>query len=257
MAATLQLRELVKVVRDVRHAAASTRPVVVAGVLAGELAKQLGAGGDPGAVRVGGDPRDGAVYVLVLAGEPSDEDLRNLRVAARAIVPVVGVQTARTPPEFVPYVVATDVVRCPPGQSFPLDEIAGAVARRLGPNAAAVAARLPTLRAAVARRLVDDASLRTALIGLMPGGATARFPLLALVQARLVLDLAAANGEDVGPERAPDLGVVIGTGLTLRALVRRLGLTRSRAVAGLTGYTGTRALGEAAIRRYDVRPPTR
>ena len=250
MPAGLQLRELVGVVRDVRRAAASTRPIVVDGLLAGELARRLTAGGDASAVRVGGDLRDAAALVIVLAGQPSEADLHRLRAATRGIVPIVAVQTGREQDLVVPYVLATDVVVSPPGQGFPVETIAAALAKRLGPGGVALAARLPVLRNAVGEQLVAWASLRSAFLGLASGGTAARFPLLAAVQARLVLDLAAAHGQEIGPERAPEVGAVAATGLGLRALVRRLGLRGSRTVAGLSGYGGTRALGEGALRRF-------
>ena len=47
----------------------------------------------------------------------------------------------------------------------------------------------------------------------------------------------------------PEIAAVAGTGLGLRTLARRL---RSwlPLVGGVTGYLGTRAIGEAALRRY-------
>jgi uncharacterized protein (DUF697 family) len=248
--AGLPLRELAGTVRDVRRAAASERPIVVDGLLAGDLARRLAAGGEAGAVRVGGDPGDGSALVMVLAGQPSESELQQLRAATRALVPIVAVQTGRDQDVLVPYVLATDVVPSPPGQAFPVEAIAAALARRLGPEAVALAARLPALRDDVAEQLVESASLRAAFLGVVTGGTAARLPVLASVQTRLVLDLAAAHGREIGPERAPEVGAVAATGLTLRGVVRRLGLGSSRPVAGLSGYSGTRALGEAARRRF-------
>ena len=251
MPAELPLRELVSLTRDVRKAAASAKPLVVSGVLANELAKRLGAGGDPGTVRVDVDPTGAAAFVLVLAGQPSEADVRQLRMAARAIVPTIAVQTGRAETSDLPYVLATDVVHCLPGEGFPIGKIASALARRLGPDAVSVASRLPALRLAVAEQLVADAARQSTLIGLLSRGrAGPLFPLLTVVQSRLVLDLAAAHGRDVGPDRAPELGAVVGAGLSLRSAVRRLGLAGSRAAAGVSGYAATRALGEAAIRRF-------
>ncbi len=51
----------------------------------------------------------------------------------------------------MPYVLADDLVRIEPGHGFPVDEIAAAVARRLGDDGTALAARLPVLRGAVRR----------------------------------------------------------------------------------------------------------
>lgn len=245
----LSPRDVVGLVRDARQRAESSGPIVVSGVLAGELAKQLAAGGEPAAVRVGGDPSGAAALVLVLAGLPTDADVEALRVAARAAVPRIAVQTGREETLRVPYVLATDIVHCPPGRGFPVDEIAATIARRLGPDGISLAARLPVVRTAVSKRLIVDASRASAVIGILPRGG-ARFPLLALAQLRLVLDLAAAHGRELGPDRAPELGAVLGTGFALRTGVRRLGLAGSRAVGGLTGYAGTRALGEAAVRRF-------
>ena len=57
----------------------------------------------------------------------ADEDAA-ARCRSRAKIPIVAVTDAET----VPYVLADDLVRVPPGQGFPVDEIAAAVARRLG-----------------------------------------------------------------------------------------------------------------------------
>jgi uncharacterized protein (DUF697 family) len=250
--AGLSLREVVGTVRDVRRAAASARPIVVDGLLAGDLARRLSAGGEAGALRIGGDAGEGAALVMVLAGQPGNPELEQLRQATRALVPIVAVQTGREQEVLVPYVLATDVVLCPPGQAFPVEAIATALARRLGPDAVSVAARLPVLRDAVAEQLVASASLRAAFLGAASRGTAARLPVLAAVQTRLALDLAAAHGQEVGPERAPELGAVAGTGLGLRSVVRRLGLASSRPVAALSGYSATRALGEAARRRFQA-----
>ena len=118
-AAGVSIGELVGVLREARRAASSTRPLVVDGVLARELARILGAGGDPAAVQVGSDPRQAAVYVLVLAGPAGPEQAELLRRAARALVPVIAVQTSPVADVSVPYVPASEVLVCPPGQVHP------------------------------------------------------------------------------------------------------------------------------------------
>ena len=65
---------------------------------------------------------------------------RMLRPRARARARVV-VQTV--PSARFPYVLATDVVDCPPGQGFPVEEIAQALARASATRAPALAARFP------------------------------------------------------------------------------------------------------------------
>jgi hypothetical protein len=248
-AAGVSIGELVGVLREARRASSSTRPLVVDGVLARELARILGAGGDPAAVQVGSDPRQAAVYVLVLAGPAGPEQAELLRRAARALVPVIAVQTSPVADVSVPYVPASEVLVCPPGQGFPLPEIARTIARLLGHEAVPLAARLPALRPAVSARLVDDAALRVALTGLLAARKKQLFPLMALQQLRLALDLAAVGGRELDKERAPELAAVLGAGLGVRTVVRRLGLRGSSLAAAATGYAATRALGEAARRR--------
>ena len=104
-------------------------------------------------------------------------------------------------------------------------------------------------------------------------------PLLTLNQLRLVLRIAQAHGEQVGRDRLPELAAVVGSGVGLRSLARELldlvppaaddvgrGLSAGRrrlgrrrfqriagwAVKGAVAYAGTRALGEAAVRRFEA-----
>ena len=236
--------------REAQGAAGSTAPLVVTGVLAGELARALGGGDELGAaVRVGGDGSGAAALIVVLGGGPTADDERVLREAARASVPVVVVQTDPRADVALAYVPAQAVVVCRAGQGFPVDEIAAALAGRLGHDAVQLAARVPALRAFVVHELVRQASLQAAVVGALPWRKGADFPALALIQARLVLDLAAAHGRPIDRERAPELAAVAGTGLGVRALVRRLP-RRPPLIGGVTGYLATRALGEAAVKVF-------
>jgi uncharacterized protein (DUF697 family) len=238
--------DLVGLVRDARRAAAASAQLIVTGVLAAELARRIG--GDT--VRVGGDPSGATALIVVLGGAATDDDDQAMRRAARAHVPIVAVQTdPRVDRTALPYVAAGAVVTCPPGEGFPLERIGAVLARELGSDAVVIAARVATLREPIVHELVRQASLRAAILGGLPWRKGADFPVLALLQARLVLDVAAADGREVGQERAPELAAVAGTGLGLRGIVRRLP-TRIPLVGGLTGYLGTRALGEAAVRRF-------
>ncbi len=246
----LRARDLLGVVREVRGAASSVAPIVVIGFLSDELARGLRAGSDDGrAVQAGGTTRDAAALVVVIAGSPGAAEVAALREANRHGTPVVVVQTDVRERVSIPYAVATDIVECPPGRGFPIVEIAAALAERLGHDGVALASRLPLLRDAVCADLVRTAARRAALVGILPWPKTAHFPPMALLQTRLVLDLASANGHAIDAERAPELAAVAGTGLGLRALVRRLP-SRVPLVGGVTGYLGTRAIGEAAIQRY-------
>ena len=101
----------------------SATSLAVSGALSEQLAKELSGGAETGAVRVGGRVEDAACLIRILAGAPSEEDEQELRAAKRAKVPVVAVQTGTEDFE-IPYVLATDVVKCRPGEGFPIDEIA-------------------------------------------------------------------------------------------------------------------------------------
>jgi len=242
----IDVRAAAGMFRDVRTRSESMRPLVIDGVLARELARVLTAGGDPTAVQVGGDPRRAEAYVVVLAGPAGLEQTESLRRAARALVPVLVVQTAPGETSDVPYVPATEVIVCAPGQGFPLTEIARTLARVLDEQAVALASRLPALRPAVVERLVEHGARRAGLAALLAARKRELFPLLALQQLRLALEIAAANGQRLGRERAPELVAVVAAGLAVRQAVRRLGGHGSAVVAAVSGYAVTRAVGEAA-----------
>lgn len=239
-------------VKELRVAAEDTRPLQVSGTLAAQLEKELGRGGKPGAVRAGGRIEDAALLVRVLGGAPTEEDERELHEAARAKVPAIAVQTG-TEVFDIPYVLATDVVACRPGAGFPVEEIAGAVAARLGEGGTALAARLPALREPVCAGLIERFSRQNGIIGaafFIPG---ADFAVLTLNQVRLVLRLAAAHGIDVDQNRLPEVLATVGAGFGLRALARQvLGVipVAGWVVKGGIAYGGTRALGEAAQRYF-------
>lgn len=250
--AGIGVRDVVGVVRDARQAAESTAPLVVTGILTTELVRALGAGSPaerPSVIRTGGEHEGAAALVVVLGGAPTDDDERRMRIAARAGVAIVAVQTDPGASLSLPYVAASSVVVCPPGHGFPVDEIASVLARRLGNGAVSLAARVPALRSGVAEELVRRAAFRAAVVGSLPWRKGADFPVLALLQARLVLDVAAVYGRPIDQQLAPELAVVAGTGLGARALIRRLP-ARLPLRGGITGYLATRALGEAAVRRF-------
>ena len=248
----LRARDVLGVVREAQGVAASAAPIVVLGLLAEELARELRAGSDDGrAVTVGGDQTRAAALVVVVAGALGVADERALREATRRGTPVVVVQTDTRTDVSLPYVLAAEVVQCSSGRGFPLPEIANGLAGRLGHDGVGLAARLPVLRAAVCQRLIGTASRQAAVVGLVPWSKGAHFPAMTLIQTRLALDLASAHGQALDRERAPELAVVAGTGLGLRALARRLP-SWLPLVGGVTGYLGTRAIGEAALKRHTM-----
>jgi uncharacterized protein (DUF697 family) len=239
---------LLSLVREVRRGSGDQRPLAVAGAreLLPIIARQLREGGDPSAV-VEGRIENAAVLVWV---GPPDED--QLRAANRAGVPIVAVSDA----DEIPYVLATDIVHVPPGQGFPIDEIAHAVAGKLGEDGTALAARLPVLRRAVCDELIRTFARKNAIIAaaiFIPG---VDLPVLTLNQARLVLRIALAYGQEIDKDRALELLAVLGVGFGLRTVARELldlVPVGGWAVKGAVAYAGTRALGEAAVRYFEAR----
>jgi uncharacterized protein (DUF697 family) len=235
-------------VRELRRGGGDPRPLAVAGAreLVPLLARELREGGDASAVV---EQRVEHAAALVWIGPPDESELR---AAARARIPIVAVTDADT----VPYVLATDLVRVPPGQGFPLDEIAAAVARRLGEDGTSLAARLPVLRGAVCDELIRSFSKRNAIVSaavFVPG---VDLPVLTLNQARLVLRIALAYGQEIDNSRAIELLGVVGAGFGFRAVARELldfVPVAGWAVKGAIAYGGTKAIGEAAVRYFEER----
>ena len=198
--------------------------------------------------------------VYVLGDVVTKEDERVLKLAHRARVPSIVVAAGREAPSRIPFVLATDVVRVEPGHGFPVDEIARAVADKLGEKATSLARRLPVLRPAVCAHLINSFARKNGLIGaavFIPG---VDLPVLTLNQIRMVLRICAAYGLEIDAQRAPELIATVGAGLGFRAVARELldfVPVLGWAVKGAVAYAGTRALGEAAVRYCEARTATR
>jgi hypothetical protein len=246
-------RDVVALARYQRRTHDTHRPLLVTGLLADQLAKELGAGGEPGLVRTTGDPAHASLFVRVVAGAATAEDERLFRTATRSLVPIVAVQTADRRVRL-PYVLAEDVVQCRPGRGFPLEEIADRIAAALGDAGAPLAASLPVLRDAVSRRRTADAAVTAAGLTVLGASSGPRLPVLALGQARMLSDLAVASGAEpsndqkaAAQELALPLALSLATGVAARELVRRLPL-RARALDAAVAAGATLALG-AVFRR--------
>ena len=167
-----------------------------------------------------------------------------------------GISIGVSDTDELPYVLATDIVRVPPGQGFPVAEIAHAVAHKLGEDGTALAARLPVLRRAVCDELIRSFARKNAIIAaavFVPG---VDLPVLTLNQGRLVLRIALAYGQEIDKERALELLGVVGAGFGLRTVARELldlVPVAGWAVKGAVAYAGTKAIGEAAVRYFEAR----
>jgi hypothetical protein len=249
-------RDALALARHAQSAASPKGPLLVTGVLAEALARELRSGGDASLVRTDGDPAGAAAVVRVVAGAATPEDERVLRAATRALVPTVVVQTG-DPSARIPYVLATDLVECKPGRGFPVDEIVHAFAAALGRDGAALAATLPVLREAVQSRRIEDGAVTAGALAAASGGSQ-RLPVLALAQARMLSDVATAGGaarpeapRAVAEAVGPRLVAALGAGLAARTLVRRLPV-RNRLLESAVAAVVTYALA-TAFRRFGRR----
>jgi uncharacterized protein (DUF697 family) len=244
-----------KLMRELRKAAESRKPILVAGAreLTDALRRELVRDGDETAVRSSG-VEGAAALVYVLAHELTPEDERTLRTADAHGVPIVVL--GPDPASAIPYVLATDVIPLRPGEGFPLPELAALLGRKLDEDAVQLAARLPVLRRGISEALISRVARQNAVLGaaiFVPG---ADYPVLTLNQLRLVLRLAQAHGEEIDAQRAPEILGVVAGGLSFRALARQalsVVPVAGWAVKGAIAYTGTRALGEAALRYLEAR----
>ena len=250
-------------VKELRAGARSEQWLVVSGAkeFVGVLRRELVRGGVAAAVREQDPLQGAAALVYVLAGAPDADDEKVLKEAARKRVPIVAVVVGANVSgsvSHVPYVLEHNVVRVGSGTGFPVEEIAGRLARVLGESGTPLAAHLPVLRRAVCEELIRKFSRQNAIVGvavIVPG---ADLPVLTLNQIRLVLRIADAYGFEIDRDRLPEVLGVIGSGLGFRAAARRaVGVVPlvGWVVKGAVAYAGTRALGEAAVRYFERRVP--
>jgi hypothetical protein len=200
-------------------------PIVVSGVLAEQLAKELGAGAEPGAVRVGsGRPEPGAsVLVHVIAGDPSPEDEALVRGASRHELDVVVVELWPQADWTRPFVLSPFVIECRAGEGFPISEIADRIAEATD-DATDLASRVPVLAEATRSALVKSAVIRSALIGIVGSRRGASRPLLLLEQVRLVTRLRTVSAGSAVSQELPVLGggaaALFASGIALRRVAR-------------------------------------
>jgi uncharacterized protein (DUF697 family) len=129
-----------------------------------------------------------------------------------------------------------------------------------GDGAGALAAALPSVRRTYCDHVVISNAAQNGVIGvvvIIPG---ADMPAMTANQIRMVLKIAHAYGEELGVDRAVEILSIVGTGFVLRALTRQaLGFVPGFgwAVKGAVGFSGTVALGQAAIAYFEAGAPLR
>ena len=203
-------------------------PIVVSGVLAEQLAKELGAGAAPGAVVVASnaDLASAAAHVRIVAGDPSPEDEALVAAAASHGVEVVIVELWPQPDWTRPFVLSPFVVECRAGEGFPVAEISDRIVEATE-DPQVLAAQVPVIAAATRSWLVKRAVVRSAVIGFVGSRLGRSRPLLVLEQARLVSRLRAVSSgpavSDELPAMAGSAAAVLASGFALRTAARNAG----------------------------------
>ena len=108
-------------------------------------------------------------------------------------------------------------------------------------------------RRAACEEIVRKNARQNAVIGALPIPG-ADMPAITANQGRMVLNIAAAYGEELTMERARELGGVLAAGFGLRAISRqvlKLVPVAGWAASGAIGYAGTVAMGRAAILYFE------
>src|ERR671921_2416400 len=131
-----------------------------------------------------------------------------------------------------------------------LDELTPRIVRAMDEDyLVALAKGYPPFRRAVCEEIIRNNARQNAVVGALPIPG-ADMPVMTANQARMVLNIAAAYGEELSMERARELLGVLAAGFGLRALSRqavKLVPLGGWAAAGGLGYPGTIAMGRSGI----------
>ena len=213
-------------------------------------------------------PTDDVAVIVAGAGEiagKSAEALRNVGVPAMVVT---------LNPGEVAAAAAEAGVEIPEGDIVsPIDEpveveiafdaeTAAALDERMGrwivsvcrAKRLAFAIAFPFMRRPLAKDIIQITSLENAGVGLVPFIPGADLPIMTLNQAKMVLQIAAAYGEEVGKDRIKELAFVLAGAYVSRGVVRRL--VAAVPVLGFVFKTGvaygtTTAVGYAVIEYFE------
>lgn len=118
----------------------------------------------------------------------------------------------------------------------------------------AFALAFPFVRRPLSVDAVNATSVQNAGIGLVVFIPGADMPIMTLNQAKMLLQIAAAYGEPMSMERVKELAAVVGGAFACRSVARQLVAfvpALGWAVKAAIGYTGTQAMGRAAIEYFE------
>ena len=141
-----------------------------------------------------------------------------------------------------------------PSGEMNLEELTTRIVRALDDDyLVALAKGYPPFRRAVCEEVIRHNARQNAVVGALPIPG-ADMPVMTANQARMVLNIAAAYGEELSMERARELLGVLAAGFGLRALSRqavKLVPVGGWVAAAAIGYAGTVAMGRATILYFE------
>jgi uncharacterized protein (DUF697 family) len=194
--------------------------------------------------------------VIVLVGSGTSDVVPTLADLRRRSIPVVAV-ALRTEPGNMARLIeqpAEDLVTGPDASELLHGALADWVMRHLPEKRTAIAHNFEFVRRAVAREAVQATAWQNAAIGGLAFVPGADMPLMTLNQGKMLLQVAAAYGQQLGPDRIKELAALVGGGFLFRTLARQA-LTLvpgfGWAIKAGVGYTGTVAMGNAAIAYFE------
>jgi uncharacterized protein (DUF697 family) len=132
--------------------------------------------------------------------------------------------------------------------------LAAWLADEIGSKRLALAHNFAFMRRAVANEAVQATAMQNALVGAVAFVPGADMPIMTANQAKMLLQIAAAYGEKLGPERLRELAAIVGGAFVFRTVARQLlGFVPvlGWAVKGGIGYAGTVAMGKAAVEYFE------
>jgi len=212
-------------------------------------------------VRVASDVVEGAAVVVpdvavVLIGTGSAGARASVEALRRIAVPVCGIvmgsdaQVAAAAAGLA----VTDVFAGEESLALMRDGLGPWIVDRCSEVRLALAHNFPILRRAIAQHAIKTTALQNALIGAVAFLPGADMPLMTANQAKMLLQIAAAYGEPLGPQRIRELAAVVGGAFVLRSVARQaVGLLPGFgwALKAGIGYTGTVAMGRAAAEYFE------
>ena len=199
------------------------------------------------------DPKADAVVVLVGSGSSIGPSLHGLRDHAIPTAVVALRAERETLARLLDHPDADVIVGLEPSELL-RGPLADWIMERLEPLRTALGTNFEFVRRAVAKEAVRATSWQNAAIGaavFIPG---ADMPLLTLNQGKMLLRIAAAYGQQLDAERVKELAAVVAGGFLLRGVAREvIGIIPGFgwALKGGIAYSGTMAMGMAAVRYFD------